>query len=68
MKGQSNLNLIFIAHLFNECPGLTPTKDEMDAAGIVDDDTDQEASKEERVFRMWINSLGLEDVYINDLV
>jgi len=32
---------------------------------MVDDDV--EGTKEERVFRFWINSLGIEDVYINNL-
>ena len=34
-------------------------------AGIIDDDI--EGTKEERAFRMWINSLGIEDVFINSL-
>lgn len=69
INGNSKLNLIFLAHLFNNCPGLTPTEEEkMEAAGIIDDDNDPEASREERVFRMWINSMNLEDVYINNLI
>lgn len=69
MNGHSKLNLIFLAHLFNNCSGLTPTEEEkMTAAGIIDDDNDPEASREERVFRMWMNSLNIEDVYINNLI
>jgi len=30
-------------------------------------DDDIEGSKEERAFRFWINSLGIEDVFINNL-
>jgi plastin-1 len=30
-------------------------------------DDDIEGSKEERAFRYWINSLNLEDVYVNNL-
>lgn len=52
--------------IFNTCPGLTVTEEELyDMAGMLDDDTGD--SREERVFRMWINSLGIEDLYINNL-
>ena len=50
----------------------------MEAAELIDDDNDPEASREERgiplssnhflVFRMWINSMGVEDLYINNLI
>jgi plastin-1 len=57
-----------VAQLFNTCPGLTLTEEVMDnfdfASVMVDDVGD---SREERVFRMWINSLNLPDVYINNL-
>jgi len=36
-----------------------------DAAKLVDDDI--EGTREERSFRLWINSLDIEDVYINNL-
>jgi len=36
-----------------------------DMAGLLDDDVGD--SREERVFRMWINSLGVEDLYVNNL-
>lgn len=40
----------------------------MEAAKLIDDD-DPELSMEERVFRMWMNSLDLgEDFYINNLI
>jgi len=65
-SGNPRLNLIFTAAIFNQCPGLDPlTQDEMDKAGLMDDDVGD--SREERAFRMWINSLGLEDLYINNL-
>jgi len=66
----TKLNLIHCAHIFNNCPGLTATEDEkVAAAGLIDDDNDPEASREERVFRMWINSMNLDngEVYINNL-
>lgn len=66
VSGNPRLNLIFTAAIFNQCPGLDPlTQDEIDKAGIMDDDVGD--SREERAFRMWINSLGLDDVYINNL-
>ncbi|KAL4508359.1 hypothetical protein ABPG72_003663 [Tetrahymena utriculariae] len=69
VNGNQKLNLIFCAHLFNNCPGLTPTEQEkIVAAGMIDDDNDPEASREERVFRMWMNSLNIEDVYLNNMI
>ena len=65
-SGNPRLNLIFTAAIFNQCPGLDPlTQEEMDKAGLMDDDVGD--SREERAFRMWINSLGLSDTYINNL-
>ena len=72
VDGNSKLNTIFVAALFNACPGLDPPteKEKMDAAGLLDDDA--EGAREERAFRMWINSLNLQDdnmepIYINNL-
>lgn len=60
------LNLAFTASVFNHCPGLDPpTAEEEKMAGMMDDDVGD--SREERAFRMWINTLGIEDVYINNL-
>jgi len=42
------------------------TKEEYEAAGIVDDDT-VEGSREERSFRLWINSLDIDGLFINNL-
>ena len=66
VSGNPRLNLIFTAAIFNQVPGLDPlTKDEMDKAGLMEDDAGD--SREERAFRMWINSLGVEDVHMNNL-
>lgn len=66
MLGHTHLNTLFCAHLFNNCPGLTATEEEkFDAAKMLDDDV--EGSREERAFRMWVNSLGIDGVYINNL-
>jgi len=61
LNGTNKLNLIFCAQIFNNCPGLVPNESDFEAAKILDDDNDHEASIDERSFRMWINSLGGED-------
>jgi plastin-1 len=67
VSGNSKLNTIFTAAIFNTCHGLEPpTKEEaVEAAKLLQDDA--EGSREERAFRMWMNSLGLTDVYVNNL-
>jgi len=67
-SGNKKLNLAFTAQLFNTCPGLEPLEEEEEKqlAGLMDDDVGD--SREERAFRMWMNSLGLgDDFYINNL-
>ena len=63
------VNTLFVASIFNTKHGLEElTKEEQDeyeAAGMIDDDV--EGTKEERMFTRWINSLGIEDVFVNDL-
>jgi len=60
VKGSEKLNLGFVAALFNACPGLEPLDQSELAlfAELPDDDVGD--SREERAFRMWINSLGVE--------
>jgi len=67
VDANERLNLAFTASVFNHMPGLDPvTEDEIkDLAGMMTDDTGD--SREERAFRMWINTLGIDDVYINNL-
>jgi len=66
VQGNARLNLAFCAQIFNTNPGLTVTEEELvDMAGLLTDDEGD--SREERVFRMWINSLGVEDLYIHSL-
>jgi plastin-1 len=66
VTGNARLNLAFCAQIFNTNPGLQITEEELhDMAGLLDDDVGD--SREERVFRMWINSLGVEDLYVNNL-
>jgi len=65
--GDKRMNLAFCAQIFNVCPGLSITEDELNQFAEMLDDENAEDSREERVFRMWINSLGIEDLYINNL-
>ena len=64
--GNAKLNLAFCAQIFNTNPGLVVSEEEVrDMAGLLDDDVGD--SREERAFRVWMNSLGVEDLYINNL-
>jgi len=67
LDGNDKLNLAFTAQLFNAAPGLEPLKEEeqKELAGLMDDDAGD--SREERAFRMWINTLGIGELYINNL-
>eukprot|EP01016_Furgasonia_blochmanni_P038559 TRINITY_DN467_c0_g4_i1.p1 TRINITY_DN467_c0_g4~~TRINITY_DN467_c0_g4_i1.p1 ORF type:complete len:380 (+),score=82.92 TRINITY_DN467_c0_g4_i1:644-1783(+) len=66
LSGNSRVNLLFTASIFTALPGITATESELNqAAKLIDDEVD--GSREERALRMWINSLSLEDVYVNNL-
>ena len=54
--GHSETNHILLRML------LTPEYTKVD---LVEDDI--EGSREERAFRLWVNSLGIEGIYIDDL-
>lgn len=47
---------------------MTPTADDYAAAKMLEEADDPESSMDERVFKMWINSLNIEDGYIHNLV
>lgn len=68
-NGNERLNLLFTAEIFNHLHGLEDlNKEEEEAyekAKLLDDDV--EGTREERAFRMWINSMGIDDVYVNNL-
>ncbi|EGD72489.1 L-plastin [Salpingoeca rosetta] len=53
-KGNRKLNLAFVANLFNTWPGLE-TADEIDPFA----EGDIEETREEKTFRNWMNSLGV---------
>lgn len=65
-SGNSKLNVLFTAAIFNNCHGLDPpTEEEYEAAKLLEDDA--EGSREERSFRYWMNSLNIPEVYFNNL-
>ncbi|XP_004492252.1 fimbrin-2 [Cicer arietinum] len=64
VEGSPNLNLAFVAHIFQLRNGLsTQAKQSSLLESLLDDTQD---SREERVFRLWINSLG-NSTYINNV-
>ena len=65
--GNDKVNTLFVSYIFNTKHGLEElTKEEYDAVGLIDDDI--EADKEERMFTRWINTLGIEGVFVSNLV
>lgn len=67
VSGNDKLNMAFVAQLFNTCPGLKEVnvEEQKELAGLLDDDEGD--TREERAFRMWMNSLGLKKTYVNNL-
>ncbi|KAH1257371.1 Fimbrin-2 [Glycine max] len=65
VEGSPNLNLAFVAHIFQHRNGLSAqTKQQMSLLETFPDDTQD--SREERAFRLWMNSLG-NSTYINNV-
>ncbi|XP_021830009.1 fimbrin-5 isoform X1 [Prunus avium] len=64
VEGSPNLNLAFVAQIFHHRNGLTTDSKKMSFAEMMTDDA--ETSREERCFRLWINSLGTA-TYVNNL-
>lgn len=54
---------MLVAEIFNTKHGL----DEEIPDFVIPDYDDGEGSKEEKSFRLWINSLGIEGVFVNNL-
>eukprot|EP01039_Chlorochromonas_danica_P011620 gene11620-13028_t len=68
VEGNRKLNVSLVAQLFNTCHGLVMEEEQkatLDFSQLEIDDVGD--SREERVFRMWINSLNIEGVYVNNL-
>ncbi|XP_024385429.1 fimbrin-1 [Physcomitrium patens] len=66
VDGSANLNLAFVAHLFHTKNGLTQDASKYDYAELLQDDEYKEASREERMYRTWINSQGT-DTFVSSL-
>lgn len=66
VQGNSNLNLAFLANLFNTYPAIEPAKEQNDdyeqliRAWQALLDSDPEETREERTYRNWMNSLGVK--------
>ena len=67
-SGNGKLNLMFVAELFNTYPCLEPLTEE-EALEISETDMLDfaEGTREERVFRLWINTLEIPEVFVTDL-
>ncbi|KAK8939691.1 Fimbrin-like protein 2 [Platanthera guangdongensis] len=58
VEGSANLNLAFVAQVFHQRNGLsTDSNKKITFAEMIPEEV--QASREERAFRMWINSLGI---------
>ncbi|KAK4793181.1 hypothetical protein SAY86_023616 [Trapa natans] len=62
VEGSPNLNLAFVAQIFQHRNGLSVDSNKISFAEMMTDDT--QTSREERCFRLWINSLGIS-TYVN---
>ena len=60
VKGNSKLNLAFVANLFNNHPALEALTERELAAYADMMEFDEEGTREERAFRFWLQGLGLE--------
>lgn len=69
VKGNPKVNTLFVAEVFNTRHGLSITEEEKALVEKFGNDYDDiEGSREERAFRLWINSLGIEDLdLVNNL-
>uniref|UniRef100_A0A3Q3WM27 Plastin-3 n=1 Tax=Mola mola TaxID=94237 RepID=A0A3Q3WM27_MOLML len=61
ISGNPKLNLAFVANLFNKYPALTKPENEDINWGVLEGET-----REERTFRNWMNSLGVNP-HVNHL-
>ncbi|KAF2284841.1 hypothetical protein GH714_031063 [Hevea brasiliensis] len=64
VEGSPNLNLAFVAQIFQHRNGLTVDTNKTSFAEMMEDDA--QTSREERCFRLWINSLGIVS-YVNNV-
>ncbi|WOH05793.1 hypothetical protein DCAR_0625214 [Daucus carota subsp. sativus] len=66
VEGSTNLNIAFVAEIFQHRNGLHEVTENTQNSFAEMMTDDEETSKEERCFRLWINSLGTE-TYVNNL-
>jgi len=59
VRGNPKVNALFVAEVFNTKNGLIYEGPDID--------WDEEGTAEERAFRYWINSLGIEDCFVRNL-
>ncbi|KAL4580031.1 hypothetical protein LXL04_016205 [Taraxacum kok-saghyz] len=64
VEGSANLNLAFVAQIFHQRNGLSTDSKKISFAEMMTDD--EQMSREERCFRLWINSFGITS-YVNNL-
>ncbi|CAA2935337.1 fimbrin-1-like isoform X1 [Olea europaea var. sylvestris] len=64
VEGSANLNIAFVAQIFQQRNGLSTDNKMISFAKMTTDD--EQISREERCFRLWINSLGIAS-YVNNL-
>ncbi|PON94143.1 Dystrophin [Trema orientale] len=64
VEGSSNLNLAFVAQIFHQRNGLSTDSKKISFAEMMTDDV--QTSREERCYRLWINSLGIA-TYVNNV-
>ncbi|CAN4098615.1 unnamed protein product [Withania somnifera] len=64
VEGSPNLNLAFVAHIFQHRNGLSTQTKQISFLEISPDEA--QMSREERAFRFWINSLG-NSTYIDNV-
>lgn len=64
VEGSPNLNLAFVAQIFQHRNGLSMDSNKISFAEMMTDDA--QTSREERCFRLWINSLGTA-TYVNNV-
>ncbi|KAI4319887.1 hypothetical protein MLD38_033432 [Melastoma candidum] len=64
VEGSPNLNLAFVAQIFQHRSGLSTDSKKISFADMMTDDA--ETSREERCFRLWMNSLGII-TYVNNV-
>ncbi|KAF4370349.1 hypothetical protein G4B88_013033 [Cannabis sativa] len=64
VEGSPNLNLAFVAHIFQHRNGLSSQTKQISFLETLPDDS--QISREERAFRFWLNSQG-NSAYINNV-